>query len=320
MRKQSAPTLCITEASKANNGPRTKFPEDASATTTTSSLHKETMIRSHARTTSSTTFSFHGTTGSENATMTSLHPSIESPIDPSPRSSLDVEGDQASFPYTQPVESRASAKSKIIHVPEQQHPQQLPSIEQQQQQSNQEQQQQEHQEKPLSPLVISKIKLPPPVSAIAQAPTPAAPVFKLPSNIRVDTRRRRRYNRDPQPQSSPQPPQPKRPTPKSALTAMIQERASAADNPFSEFSFVSGRGESNPITLCVYLPHSAHPYEPVSLVVRPDAIVDDVIGYILYDYIEKKRKPPLQEDIYDIANWVLRIAEDDGEIEEDLPG
>ncbi|KAJ8651685.1 hypothetical protein O0I10_012753 [Lichtheimia ornata] len=321
MRKQSAPTLCITEASKANNGHRPKFPEDASATTTTSSLHKETMIRSHARTTSSTTFSFHGTTGSENATMTSLHPSIESPIDPSPRSSLDVEGDQASFPYTQPVESRASAKSKIINVPEQQQQQQqLPLAEQQQQQSNQEQQHEEqHQEKPLSPLVISKIKLPPPVSAIAQAPTPAAPVFKLPSNIRVDPRRRRRYNRDPQPQASPQPPQPKRPTPKSALTAMIQERASAADNPFSEFSFVSGRGENNPITLCVYLPHSAHPYEPVSLVVRPDAIVDDVIGYILYDYIEKKRKPPLEEEIYDIANWVLRIAEDDGEIEEDLP-
>lgn len=319
MRKQSAPTLCITEASKANNGHRPKFPEDASATTTTSSLHKETMIRSHARTTSSTTFSFHGTNGSENATMTSLHPSIESPIDPSPRSSLDVEGDQASFPYSQPVESRAS-KSKIITLPEQQQQQPL-ALTEQQQPSNQEQQHEEQQEKPLSPLVITKIKLPPPVSAIAQAPTPAAPVFKLPSNIRVDPRRRRRYNRDPQPQSSPQQPQqPKRPTPKSALTAMIQERASAADNPFSEFSFVSGRGESNPITLCVYLPHSAHPYEPVSLVVRPDAIVDDVIGYILYDYIEKKRKPPLEQEIYDIANWVLRIAEDDGEIEEDLPG
>ncbi|KAI9479526.1 stress-activated map kinase interacting protein 1-domain-containing protein [Zychaea mexicana] len=100
---------------------------------------------------------------------------------------------------------------------------------------------------------------------------------------------------------------------------MIAERASAADNPFNEFSFVSGRGEAKPITLCVYLPHWTHPYKPINLVVRPDAIVDDVIGYILYDYVEKKRKPSLQEEMYDIAQWVLRIAEDDGEIEEDLP-
>lgn len=74
------------------------------------------------------------------------------------------------------------------------------------------------------------------------------------------------------------------------------------------------------MTLCVYLPHSSTPFEPVSLVVRPDAIIDDVIGYILYDYVEQKRKPDLDQDVYDLAQWVLLIAEDDGEIEDDLPG
>lgn len=53
--------------------------------------------------------------------------------------------------------------------------------------------------------------------------------------------------------------------------------------------------------------------------VRPDAITDDVIGYILYDYVEQKREPELDEAAYDLAEWVLLIAEDDGEIEDDLP-
>jgi hypothetical protein len=105
----------------------------------------------------------------------------------------------------------------------------------------------------------------------------------------------------------------------SALSALIAEKATAAENPFAEFSFVSGKGESKSIKLCVYLPTSNKPYTPVSLVVRPDAITDDVIGYILYDYVEQKREPELDEAAYDLAEWVLLIAEDDGEIEDDLP-
>lgn len=107
---------------------------------------------------------------------------------------------------------------------------------------------------------------------------------------------------------------------KSALSAMIAEKATAAENPFAEYSYVSGKGESKPITLCVYLPHSHQPYEPVRLIVRPDALIDDVIGYILYDYVEHKRGPELDVESLDLAEWVLLIAEDDGEIEEDLPG
>lgn len=74
------------------------------------------------------------------------------------------------------------------------------------------------------------------------------------------------------------------------------------------------------MTLCVYLPHSSTPYKPISLVVRPDAIIDDVIGYILYDYVEQKRGAELDPELYDLAQWVLLIAEDDGEIEDELPG
>lgn len=269
MRKQSAPTLCVTEASKATAHPsssaassmtssnRPKFTADDNSANTTSSLHKETVIRSHTRTTSSTTFSFHGT-ASEHATM-SLHPSIESTLDASPRSSLDVDANQASFPLEQP---------------------------------------------PSGDTLLSDDMDPKTKSGGAQTyyPTaPTAPIAPL-HYTKIEPSRR------PPPQA------------KSALSALIAEKAQGEENPFSEFSFVSGRGESNPITLCVYLPHSFTPFEPISLVVRPDAIVDDVIGYILYDYVENQRTPPIEEDLYDIAQWVLRIAEDDGEIEEDLPG
>lgn len=110
-----------------------------------------------------------------------------------------------------------------------------------------------------------------------------------------------------------------RPQHASALSALIAEKATAAENPFAEYSFISGKGESKPIKLCIYLPTSNKPYTPVSLVVRPDAITDDVIGYILYDYVEQKREPELEEAAYDLAEWVLLMAEDDGEIEDELP-
>lgn len=289
LRKQSAPTLCVTEASKANSSSsRPRFADDTAAMP---SLHKETVIRSHTRTTSSTTFSFHGG-GSEHATITSLHPSIESAIDPSPRSSPDASEQQSSFSLPQPSEAASRKEEK------EESPAMEPAKEE------------------LPPLEYTKKKLTP-----LAPPAPPGPRIAIPIEIQ-NMRRRRRYPRQAATQAatSTTPAAPPKPAPpKSALTALIAERASTADNPFSEFSFVSGRGESNPITLCVYLPHSAQPYDPVSLVVKPDAIVDDVIGYILYDYVEKKRKPALEEDIYDLSNWMLRIAEDDGEIEEDLP-
>ncbi|KAI8371491.1 stress-activated map kinase interacting protein 1-domain-containing protein [Radiomyces spectabilis] len=242
----------------------------------------------------SQTDSFHGN-GSDHAAMhTSLHPSVDSAIDPSPRSSLDIiDPKQGSypFPHAASATTRLSVDDirKIPTLPapvETVHPT-VPS-----------------QSRPppasvFSPLRITKIDL----SQPATVPSTSSSSSSSSS-----------------PPSALSPRQLKKPAfGKSVLSALIAEKASVAENPFAEFSFVSGKGEPNSITLCVYLPHSDRPYEPVSLVVRPDAIIYDVIGYILYDYVEQKRKPELDPELYDLSHWVLLIAEDDGEIEDDLP-
>ncbi|KAI8876766.1 SIN1-domain-containing protein [Backusella circina FSU 941] len=187
---------------------------------------------------------------------TSLHPSVDSAIDPSPRSSIDdtntaTVNSNSTFPFATPT----NATTTVDTTNEDHTTETIPRNEDEKQQS---------------PLEYTK----------KQATKPSI---------------------------------------KSALSALIAEKATKAENPFSEYSFVSGKGENKPITLCVYLPTSFNPMDPISLVVKPDAIIDDVIGYILYDYVEQKRGPELDANLYDLAEWVLLIAEDDGEIEDDLP-
>ncbi|ORX47700.1 SIN1-domain-containing protein [Hesseltinella vesiculosa] len=213
-----------------------------------------------------------------------LQPSMDSNVDPSPRSSLDVidtNTQESSLPFQFNHESARSAN--LIYSP------------------------------PAKQL-----------TSLAPAGQPAFPLpLYLPQLPRTS---------QPQPPTLPITPSQRTPAAwfpmrpaytvthgQSALSALIAAKASKAENPFSAYSHASGKGSSRPMTLCVYLPHTPTPFKPESLVVRPDAIIDDVIGYILYDYVEQNRKPELQPELYDLAEWVLLIAEDDGEIEDDLP-
>ncbi|CAG8570556.1 10827_t:CDS:10, partial [Paraglomus occultum] len=118
----------------------------------------------------------------------------------------------------------------------------------------------------------------------------------------------------------PDPPQPiVRPKPFSALSAMIEEKKNKEDNPFAEnYSYYSGKGDLKPIKLQIYLPFSTEPKRPLNVVVKSDATVEKVIGYCLYQYWEEKRKPILEPQMCNISNWIMRIVEDDGEIDEDL--
>ncbi|KAF0552014.1 SIN1-domain-containing protein [Gigaspora margarita] len=105
--------------------------------------------------------------------------------------------------------------------------------------------------------------------------------------------------------------------PFSALTALIAEKKNKLDNPFAEYySFFAGKGDLNPITLKIYFSFSR---EPLVIIVKRDAIVEEVIGYTLYQYWDEKREPVLEKKLCNVYHWNMRMVEDDGEIDEDFP-
>ncbi|KAF9348444.1 hypothetical protein BGX26_000157 [Mortierella sp. AD094] len=108
--------------------------------------------------------------------------------------------------------------------------------------------------------------------------------------------------------------------PKSLLTALINQQDTKEDNPFAEeFLRVAGMGETNPANLKIYLPSSDKPKDPMQVVVKREASIEDVIGYILYQYCHEGRTPLLSDELSSVVRWNLRIVEDDGEIDDDLP-
>ncbi|KAF9979789.1 hypothetical protein BGZ75_009230 [Mortierella antarctica] len=110
------------------------------------------------------------------------------------------------------------------------------------------------------------------------------------------------------------------PSPVSLLTSLIKQQKSRDDNPFAEeFLRVAGMGETSPVQLKIYLPNSDKPKDPMQVVVKRDASVEDVIGYILYQYYNEARTPQLSDEQSTVVQWNLRIVEDDGEIDDDLP-
>jgi hypothetical protein len=72
--------------------------------------------------------------------------------------------------------------------------------------------------------------------------------------------------------------------------------------------------------LQIFFPFSTEPDNPLKVIIKRDAIVEEVIGYILYQYIENEREPKLVEGLCQVIKWTLRIVEDDGEIDDDFPG
>jgi hypothetical protein len=114
---------------------------------------------------------------------------------------------------------------------------------------------------------------------------------------------------------------------KSALSSMMA--ASNTTNPFSDlYSAISGRGVSAAasMTATVFFPFAREPAgEPMGLSVRRDATVEEVLGFALWSYWEAGWLPRLDEDPnapeekLSAVGWVMKIAEDDGEVDEDFP-
>ncbi|THH19606.1 hypothetical protein EW146_g1597 [Bondarzewia mesenterica] len=114
---------------------------------------------------------------------------------------------------------------------------------------------------------------------------------------------------------------------KSALTSLLA--SSDSSNPFSDlYSAISGRGvpASASTTITIFFPHAGEPAgKPMELNVRKDATMEEVLGFSLWNYWEEAWQPRLDqredvsEDLLSAVGWVLRIAEDNGEVDEDFP-
>ncbi|KAG8856488.1 hypothetical protein FRB91_000769 [Serendipita sp. 411] len=127
-------------------------------------------------------------------------------------------------------------------------------------------------------------------------------------------------------------PVPQRPTkpPSSSLTKMLLAQEAVTDNPFTElYGAISGRGDVPSITLNIFFPESKKPFSATKITVRKDATVEEVIGFGLWTYWENKLEPPLDEGLAEDdprrntvlsgVGWILRIGEEDGEVDEDFP-
>ncbi|KXN81704.1 Stress-activated map kinase-interacting protein 1 [Leucoagaricus sp. SymC.cos] len=116
----------------------------------------------------------------------------------------------------------------------------------------------------------------------------------------------------------------------SALSRMLNGGKSS--NPFTEiYASVSGRSAPTSTIVSVYFPHAKQPSgKPMELTISRDATVEEVIGFALWTYWEEGWLPKLDdglsgpfdpkwEDRISACGWILRLAEDDGEVDDDFP-
>ena len=120
---------------------------------------------------------------------------------------------------------------------------------------------------------------------------------------------------------------------KSALTALLAaSNDSSSENPFTElYSAISGRSDAESMGVTVFFPHAREPAgKPMELNVRKDATIEEVLGYALWTYWEEGWLPKIDEGVEGeedpkwpvtctALGWILRIAEEDGEVDEDFP-
>jgi hypothetical protein len=118
---------------------------------------------------------------------------------------------------------------------------------------------------------------------------------------------------------------------KSALTAVLAS-SGRSSNPFAElYAAISGRAEPASMNVQVFFPHARQPPgKAMDLNVRKDATVEEVVGFALWSYWEEGWLPKLDDGLsgeddlkwdtkLSAVGWIMRIAESDGEVDEDFP-
>ena len=102
----------------------------------------------------------------------------------------------------------------------------------------------------------------------------------------------------------------------SCLTKLLAK--TELDNPMISYEKFNGKNDSqNSLELEIIFP--LHDNYKLTVVIKNDTIINDLIGYCLYEYSKDKAATPFPAKIRtDPKEWDLKIAED-GEIDEDFP-
>ena len=110
--------------------------------------------------------------------------------------------------------------------------------------------------------------------------------------------------------------QPKQNSKISSALSTLLETTVGGENPLSKYSFVAGTTKETSVILNIIIPFSN---SKLTIQVLKTSLVSDVIGFILMKYIEKGIKPLLPATQQASNCFELKIADDDGEIDEDFP-
>lgn len=116
--------------------------------------------------------------------------------------------------------------------------------------------------------------------------------------------------------------------PKSLLTAAINARRTKAAMPFEQFASLSGKGETNPLVLRIWVPFAKSSQKWFEVLTRRTVhggeagdrlvTVAELIGLSLWRYGEENLEPPIPPEKLNVNRWTLRMVEDD-EVDYDFP-
>ncbi|KAJ2855922.1 Component of a membrane-bound complex containing the Tor2p kinase [Coemansia erecta] len=113
----------------------------------------------------------------------------------------------------------------------------------------------------------------------------------------------------------------------SGLAALLSTKIDVRFNPFAEEFGVIGVAQTGasapPFALKVFVFYNGEGSSTVKsqaldVRVRAAATVEQAIGFVLHQYVEEQRSPPLASEVQDVVHWVLHIA-DDGQVDDDFP-
>lgn len=104
----------------------------------------------------------------------------------------------------------------------------------------------------------------------------------------------------------------------SYLSVMLAEHSKLSSNPFFDYSKFNGENHGMAVTNTyhIFLSMSKTPLRPITVTVLHQATVADLVGLTLWKYVEQTPKPV---KLRAVKNYSVRIAEEDGDIDTDLP-